>query len=134
MAKEKLKTKAILIGTCVYLLAYLFSVVVLSVLHNFLSFATSNLFLLAPALVTIGYLLAGFVAGYVAKESGAIHGLTVGGIGGTIAIAMLFALYIALNVSGPVGDVYIVLLIMVMQSCIFCCIGGLIGQNHSRNQ
>lgn len=45
-------------------------------------------------------------------------------LGGTIAIVMLFALYIALNVRGPIADVSMVLLFMVMQSCIFCCIGG----------
>jgi putative membrane protein (TIGR04086 family) len=133
MAKEKFKRKAFIVGISIYLLSYIFIVVVLTALYNFASFTTSNIFILAPVLVTISYFFAGFAAGKVSRENGAIQGLTVGGAGAVLLITGLLFLTSTLNVRGDLSTTFPILLIMVLQSCIFCSIGGVVGQNYSRH-
>jgi hypothetical protein len=130
MTEEKLKFKVILFGIIAYIIFYITLVATVSVLNKggipFLTVIGLSL-----VCTTLGYFLVGFIVGRKSGRNGVMHGVTVGGAGSVVLITALLILASALNVEGSLSNSFPIMLLMVFQSCLFCGIGGAVGQSTS---
>jgi hypothetical protein len=128
VADDAQKLRVIFFGVISYIILYLTLIVTLTVLNNF-GAPFSTIMGLTMVLTTGGYFFVGFLVGRRSRENGAMHGLTVGGAGAVLIITALLVLASTVNFIGSVSDSFPVMLVMVLQSCLICCIGGAVGQS-----